>query len=105
MGRFYVLGPPTQHSDEVVHVVVDVMKQKTENFCVDCVEGPVLYDASWVAGGRKPLRKGMMQAVLRWTGSVKWSDSAPRSFTFVVTDHMYLSNGEADRDDTEAVHQ
>ena len=104
-GRWYILGPPVQRSHDVVDVVSHVIRQITKYCSVEDVEGPVPYDASWVAGGRKPLRKGMMQAVLRWTGSVKWSDSAPRSFTFVVMDHMYLSNGEADRDDTEAVHQ
>ena len=104
-GRWYILGPPVQRSHDVVDVVSHVIRQITKYCSVEDVEGPVPYDASWVAGGRKPDRKGMIQAVLRWTGSVKWSDSAPRSFTFVVMDHLYLSNGEADRDDTEAVHQ
>ena len=60
MGRFYVLGPPTRHPREVLDVVTLVMRQNpdvpTSSFGVERVEGPVLYDASWVAGGRDPLR-------------------------------------------------
>ena len=104
-GRWYLLGPPVQHAQDVQYVASHVIRQITPNGIVDhSAEGPVPYDSSWVAGGRKLLRKGM-QAVDLWTGTVRWEEYHPaRAFTFVVMDHMYLSNGEADRDDTEAVH-
>ena len=63
MGRFYVLGPPTRDPCEVLAVVSCVMRQIPDvpivNFGVESVESLVLYDASWVPGGRNPLRNSI----------------------------------------------
>ena len=95
-GRWYLLGPPVQHAQDVKYVASHVISQITPNGIVDhTAEGPVPYDSSWVAGGRKLLRKGM-QAVDLWTGTVRWEEYHPaRAFTFVVMDHMFLSEIEA----------
>ena len=99
-----MLGPPVADSSGVVFVMQHVNMAFTGKPChLEQVEGPVPYDASWVPGGRPPLRIGM-QAVELWTGKLQWSEYTPESFTVVVMDHEYLSNREAGHDPT-ADHQ
>ena len=52
-GRFYVLGPPTQHSRDVVHVVNHVIKQKTKTFTVEDVQDPVHKRAASANGNHR----------------------------------------------------
>ena len=100
MGRFFVLGPPTARSREVLGVASHVMMTtKNHSFKLEQMVGPAKYDASWVDGGRKSPRDGM-QAIELWTGNVEWSDAdSATSFTVVVMDHVYLCNREERRKD------
>ena len=52
-GRFYVLGPPMQHSRDVVHVVNHVIKQKTKTFTVEDVQDPVRKRAASANGNHR----------------------------------------------------
>ena len=84
VGRFYVLGPPVQDTEQVTSLVLTVIRQISgldiNTLTLQNLEGPLRYDASWVAGARNALRRGMEAADL-WTGQVVWSTLAVgRSF-------------------------
>ena len=102
MGRFYVLGPPTQHGHEVPGLVTCVMQQTPDlqaaPFTLGSLEGPVRYDSSWVPGERSTILRDGMRSVELWTGQVMWNDpSLARSFTVVGMDHEYLQNCRGER--------
>ena len=102
MGRFYVLGPPTQHGHEVPGLVTCVMRQtpdlQSAPFTLESLEGPVRYDSSWVPGERSTILRDGMRSVELWTGQVMWTAlDLARSFTVVVMDHEYLEDRHANR--------
>ena len=102
LGRFYVLGPPTQSGHDVTDLVSSVMRQTADlgsaPFTLRDLEGPVRYDSSWVPGGRRNvLRQGLEVAEL-WTGQVSWHDPAlARSFSVIVMDQEYLEHSHGHR--------
>ena len=86
LGRFFVLGPPARHGEEVMDVVSNVMARTVdmENapFTLRNLEGPVRYDSSWVPGGRSTVLRPAAEVVELWTGEVVWDTPAvERSFS------------------------
>ena len=102
LGRFYVLGPPTQHRDDLIDLVKSVMRQTAglglAPFTLRYLEGPVRYDSSWIPGGRNNVLRQGLEVVDLWTGEVVWNNlGLARSFSVVVIDQEYVEGRRGDR--------